>query len=150
MDNTRKVCLIFISYVSSYLEFDQLINLNRNLRNNLKFYVNHIPCKVAAIQDTQAVDVVKHFYTNPSSDSDFKSVYSIERTIYSTSNEQYLFDNEQSFVSGGGYFASISSLDISDIHKSSDSTSFSSKTFDHNSISKKTGMSCKMNKKNYI
>ncbi|XP_039121927.1 cold-responsive protein kinase 1-like [Dioscorea cayenensis subsp. rotundata] len=77
------------------------IILERNLRNNLKFYVNHIPCKVAAIQDTQAVDVVKHFYTNPSSDSDFKSVYSIERTIYSTSNEQYLFDNEQSFVSGG-------------------------------------------------
>ena len=111
--------------------------------------MNHIPCKVAAIQDTLSVDVVKHFYTNSSSDSEIKSVYSIERSIYSASNEQYLFDNEQSFVSGGGYFASISSLDISDIHKSSESTPFSSKTFDHNSILKKTGMSCRMNKKKY-
>ncbi|XP_073100586.1 probable serine/threonine-protein kinase PBL2 [Elaeis guineensis] len=105
---------------------------DRNLRKDLKFYVKHIPCKVALIQDSLSVEVMKPFFTNASNKevSEQKSFYSDCRTVGFQFNMQETEHNEQSVISCSSYYASSSSLDNSDIFKHNMLSASSSKSLD--------------------
>ncbi|KAG1328134.1 putative serine/threonine-protein kinase PBL8 [Cocos nucifera] len=110
--------------------------LDRNLRKDLKFYVKHVPCKVALIQDSLSVEVMKPFFTNSSnkSVSEQKSFYSDCRTVGFKFNMQETEHNEQSVISSSSYYASSSSLDSSDIFKYNMHAASSFKSLDHKNL----------------
>ncbi|XP_008810901.1 probable serine/threonine-protein kinase PBL16 [Phoenix dactylifera] len=110
--------------------------LDRHLRKDLKFYVKHIPCKVALIQDSLSVEVMKPFLTKASNKEGLeqKSFYSDWRTVGSKFNMQETESNEQCVVSSLSYYASSSSLDSSDIFKYNMLPASSFKTLNHKNL----------------
>jgi len=111
-----------------------LIILNRHLRKDLKFYLDHIPCKVALIQDSLSVEVRKPFLTIASGKavSEQKFIYSIGRPVLPNLNRQEA-GYEKSIVSCGSY-AGLTSFDSFDVLKSSMISSSSYRSQGPNSL----------------
>uniref|UniRef100_A0A1D1Z2W1 Proline-rich receptor-like protein kinase PERK12 n=1 Tax=Anthurium amnicola TaxID=1678845 RepID=A0A1D1Z2W1_9ARAE len=56
--------------------------IDRHFRRDLKFYLKHMPCKVALIQESLSVEVMKPSVTNTTTDvSENKSFYSLEKLV---------------------------------------------------------------------
>lgn len=93
----------------------------------MKFYLDHIPCKVALIQDSLSFEIRKPFLTNASNKavSEQKFIYSMGRPVLPNLNAQEV-GNEQSIISCGSYAAA--SFNSVDVHKYSMSTSSSYKS----------------------
>ncbi|XP_072998496.1 probable serine/threonine-protein kinase PBL23 isoform X2 [Typha latifolia] len=91
--------------------------LDRHLRRDVKFYLKHIPCKIAIIEDSLSVRMLKPFHTNASSKgvSEHKSFYSIERSVQPSSNAVEMVHNERSIISSASYYSSLISQDSYDI-----------------------------------
>lgn len=128
--------------------------LDRHLRKDLKFYMKHMPCKVALIQESLSVEVMKPFLTNASRKEvlEPKSFYSDWRTVQPKPNMQETEHNEQAVIS----YASSSSLDSSDIFKSNMLSASSFQSMDHKnlaydeSLSKKAGKHSKGDNRNLL
>ncbi|KAL5846382.1 hypothetical protein ACOSQ3_009906 [Xanthoceras sorbifolium] len=90
--------------------------LDRHLRRDLRFYVKQIPSKVALIQDSLAVEVLRSHTTNESTDAmEQKLFYSLSKPVVSQSNFHGGHDQniEQSDTSSGSYLLSNSNLERS-------------------------------------
>ncbi|KAK6132240.1 hypothetical protein DH2020_034023 [Rehmannia glutinosa] len=99
--------------------------IDRHLRRELRFYLKHIPCKVALVLDNLTLDISRSFYSDKETDyiEDNKQFYSLSKPVPLppvSDNE-----NEQSLavISCHGYMNSIES---SDMGKSSSLPSFAS------------------------
>lgn len=86
--------------------------LDRHLRRDVKFYLTHIPCKVALIQDSLSVEVLKPHLTNALSNSvsDQKFVYSLERPVVPNLTMQKAGNNDQSIFPCGSNATFISQV----------------------------------------
>ncbi|KAK4429588.1 Proline-rich receptor-like protein kinase PERK14 [Sesamum alatum] len=92
--------------------------LNRHLRKESRFYLKHIPCKVALILDNFSLEVLRPYY------SDRATVIAEHKLFYSLSKlvpllpVEYNINNEQSGISPS-YRESMSSRESSDSERSS-------------------------------
>ncbi|XP_022765893.1 cold-responsive protein kinase 1-like [Durio zibethinus] len=55
--------------------------LDRHLRRDLKFYVKQIPCKVALVQDSLNVDIMRNQTISATDDVEHKEFYSMSRPV---------------------------------------------------------------------
>ncbi|KAK6131992.1 hypothetical protein DH2020_034266 [Rehmannia glutinosa] len=88
--------------------------IDRHLRRELRFYLKHIPCKVALVLDNLTLDISRPFYSDKETDyiEDNKQFYSLSKPVPLppvSDNE-----NEQSLavISCHGYMNSIESSDM--------------------------------------
>ncbi|XP_057785874.1 serine/threonine-protein kinase CDG1-like isoform X2 [Salvia miltiorrhiza] len=90
--------------------------LDRHLRKDLRFYLRHIPCKVALVLDNLSVEVLRPYSSNKAIE------YVEDKLFYSLSKPVPLLpihdneNNEQSVISFS-YHASMYSLESSDMAK---------------------------------
>ncbi|KAH6789126.1 hypothetical protein C2S51_004132 [Perilla frutescens var. frutescens] len=108
--------------------------LDRHLRTDLRFYLKHIPCKVALILDNLSVEVLRPYPSNK------KIEYVKDKLFYSLSKSVPLppvHDNENSeqSVISFSYQASINSHESSDMAKNL-VTSYPSNFEEHQSSSR--------------
>ncbi|KAM1537418.1 hypothetical protein PS1_002352 [Malus domestica] len=68
--------------------------LDRHLRRDMRFYLKKIPCKVAIIQDSLAVDVVRPHTTDDTDTMEHKLFFSLSKPV-PLSNYQSNRNNEQ-------------------------------------------------------
>ncbi|XP_039170480.1 probable serine/threonine-protein kinase PBL23 [Eucalyptus grandis] len=61
--------------------------LDRHLRRDLRFYLKQIPCKVAIIQDSLSVDVLRPETAIDTDSMEHKSFYSITKSVLPTKEE---------------------------------------------------------------
>ncbi|XP_077213847.1 proline-rich receptor-like protein kinase PERK2 isoform X1 [Tasmannia lanceolata] len=92
--------------------------LDRHLRKDLKFFIKHIPCKIALIQDSLSVKPMRNFVTimNDTDVSEEKFFYSLRKSVAPTLNVQdsATVNNDLSVISCGSYSVSISSQETFD------------------------------------
>ncbi|PIA47675.1 hypothetical protein AQUCO_01400350v1 [Aquilegia coerulea] len=89
--------------------------LDRKLRRDLKFYLEHIPCKVALIQNSLSVDVLRLGRAIKRDVLEQNFSYSVSRPVELVPfAEQNNSSEDQSIVSCGSYFGSTS-FDLSQI-----------------------------------
>lgn len=124
---------------------------NRHLRRDLKFYEKHVPCKVALIQDSLSVELLKPFHTNASRKvvSEHMAFCSKDRFVQTNSDEVENANCKRSIISSVSYFASLSSQDSSDILGGSMTSSSSLRSqnqsvisYEESQSSKQLGMLC--------
>ncbi|WOL12313.1 calcium/calmodulin-regulated receptor-like kinase 1 isoform X5 [Canna indica] len=111
--------------------------LDRHLRRDLKFYLKHLSCKVASIDDSLCVHVKKHFVTNASNKGilDQKLFYSVWKVIQPSSDvhendKEPNKTNVRSLISFADYYASMISQDYYNALKLSTTSSSTSRTQD--------------------
>ncbi|KAK2659372.1 hypothetical protein Ddye_005905 [Dipteronia dyeriana] len=94
--------------------------LDRHVRRDLKFYLKQIPSKVALIQDSLAVEVLRSYTTNEADVIEHKSFYSLSKpvsqSIFQGSDQSIDHQSETSF---GSYPLSNTTLESSDLMSSS-------------------------------
>ncbi|KAF8404350.1 hypothetical protein HHK36_009233 [Tetracentron sinense] len=105
--------------------------LDRHLRRDLKFYLKQIPCKVALIQDSLTVEVMRPFTTNDTDVSEQKLFYSLCKPVQRLNVEDSV-NNDQFIISCGSYSPSISSQESFDTFKRDLTSSSTSKSQEHN------------------
>ncbi|KAK6114955.1 hypothetical protein DH2020_007224 [Rehmannia glutinosa] len=104
-----------------------IICYDRHLRKELRFYLKHIPCKVALVLDNFSLEVLRPYYSDKATDNiEHKLYYSLSKLVPILPVE-YNANNEQSFVSPS-YRGSMSSRESSDSEKSSFASSVTSKS----------------------
>ncbi|KAK1553859.1 hypothetical protein Q3G72_004560 [Acer saccharum] len=94
--------------------------LDRHFRRDLKFYEKQIPSKVALIQDSLAVDVLRSHTTNEVDVIEHKSFYSLSKPVSLSifqGGDQSI--DHQSRTSFGSYRLSNATLESSDLMSSS-------------------------------
>ncbi|XP_021902601.1 serine/threonine-protein kinase CDG1-like isoform X1 [Carica papaya] len=91
--------------------------LDRHLRRDLRFYLKQIPSRVAWIQDSLIVQILRAQVTNETDPIDHKAFYSMSKPV-PVLLSQGSANQEQSVISVGNYSLSIGSLESSDMHKS--------------------------------
>ncbi|XP_020097901.1 probable serine/threonine-protein kinase PBL5 isoform X1 [Ananas comosus] len=119
--------------------------LDRHLRRDLKFYEKHVPCKVALIQDSLSVELLKPFHTNASRKvvSEHMAFCSKDRFVQTNSDEVENANCKRSIISSVSYFASLSSQDSSDILGGSMTSSSSLRSQNQSVISYEESQSSK-------
>ncbi|KAL0360306.1 UNVERIFIED_CONTAM: Proline-rich receptor-like protein kinase PERK13 [Sesamum radiatum] len=101
--------------------------LNRHLRKETRFYLKHIPCKVALILDNFSLEVLRPYYSDKTTvNTEHKLFYSLSKLVPLLPVE-YITDNEQSSVSPY-YRESVSSQESSNSERSSFASSLTSKS----------------------
>ncbi|XP_038724828.1 probable serine/threonine-protein kinase PBL18 isoform X2 [Tripterygium wilfordii] len=117
--------------------------LDRHLRKDLKFFLKQIPCKVAIIQDSLSLDVLR---SHPADEADailHKNFYSISKPVPLMNSEGSEEKNiQQSVISCQSYSASIDSLQSSTMLKGSAMPSSAYRSWEH-SLSSDFGSSSK-------
>ncbi|KAK9271129.1 hypothetical protein L1049_026718 [Liquidambar formosana] len=81
---------------------------DRHLRRDLRFYLKQIPCKVAIIQDSLAVEVLKLHTTNEAEVTEQKLFFSLCKSVQ-VLNSQDSENLEQSVIPCKSHSASVSS-----------------------------------------
>lgn len=100
----------------------------------MRFYLKHIPCKVAIVLDNFLLEILRHDHFN-------KEIDHIEDThFYSLSKPVPLppvsdNDNNEQSVATIGYHGSMTSMESSDMAKSSLLSSFTSNSKEHSIVS---------------
>ncbi|KAF9612361.1 hypothetical protein IFM89_039079 [Coptis chinensis] len=106
--------------------------LDRQLRKDLAFYVKELPCKVALIQDSLSVEVLRLSTTTNTDVSEQKFLYSLRKPVQLPLSVEDIAKSDQSIVSSGSY-------EISDVSKdnlaSSSSESSQQYSFSSSSVS---------------
>ncbi|KAL0438166.1 UNVERIFIED_CONTAM: Proline-rich receptor-like protein kinase PERK13 [Sesamum latifolium] len=101
--------------------------LNRHLRKETRFYLKHIPCKVAVILDNFSLEVLRPYYSDKATaNTEHKLFYSLSNLVPLLPVE-YITDNEQSSVSPC-YRESMSSQESSNSERSSFASTLTSKS----------------------
>lgn len=83
--------------------------LDRHLRRDLRFYLKQIPCKVAFIQDSLSVEVLRSCTTNETDVAEHKMFYSMSKPVPVPYPKN--IDIEQSSISCRSFSAFLSSLE---------------------------------------
>ncbi|KAF5175804.1 Inactive protein kinase [Thalictrum thalictroides] len=98
--------------------------IDRQLRKDLKFYLKHIPCKVALIQDSLSVEPLRLSNSTNTDVIEQKFSYSVSKPVEVPLDEQDNASADQFVVSCGSDFDSTSSIEVyrtfPNHHKSSD------------------------------
>ncbi|KAL2232317.1 UNVERIFIED_CONTAM: Protein NSP-INTERACTING KINASE 3 [Sesamum indicum] len=101
--------------------------LDRHLRKESRFYLKHIPCKVALILDNFSLEVLRPYYSDKATvNTEHKLFYSFSKLVPLLPVE-YNTNNEQPSVSPC-YHESMSSQESSDSERSSFASSLTSKS----------------------
>ncbi|KAE8735093.1 hypothetical protein F3Y22_tig00000477pilonHSYRG00460 [Hibiscus syriacus] len=86
--------------------------LDRHLRRDLKLYLKQIPCKVALVQDSLNIEVVRNHNISETDVLEHKQFYSLSKPVH-LSNSQFSENVDQSEASLRRYSMSMSYLDNS-------------------------------------
>ncbi|CAA3020337.1 inactive kinase SELMODRAFT_444075-like [Olea europaea subsp. europaea] len=104
--------------------------LDRHLRKELKYYFKHTPCKVALVLDEFSLEVLRQYSSKKDvGNIEYTQFYSLSKPVKPLSNQ----DNEtidNSILSADSY-ASISTLDGSNMTKNSSISAFTPNSNDH-------------------
>ncbi|XP_062023779.1 probable serine/threonine-protein kinase PBL3 [Rosa rugosa] len=90
--------------------------LDRHIRRDLSFYLKQIPCKVALIQDSLAVEVLRPHTTDDTDTIEHKTFFSLSKPV-PLSIFQATGNYEQSIITCSGYSLSVG-LESSEMPKS--------------------------------
>lgn len=103
---------------------------DRHLRKELKYYFKHTPCKVALVLDELSLEVLRQYSSKKDvGNIEYTQFYSLSKPVKPLSNQ----DNEtidNSILSADSY-ASISTLDGSNMTKKSSISAFTPNSNDH-------------------
>lgn len=82
------------------------MEFHRHIRRDLRFYLKQIPCKVALIQDSLAVEVLRLHTTDGTDTIEHKTFFSLSKPVpLSISQANGIF--EQSIITCSSYSASV-------------------------------------------
>ncbi|XP_034197956.1 uncharacterized protein LOC117613460 [Prunus dulcis] len=107
--------------------------LDRHLRRDLRFYLKQIPCKVAIIQDTLAVDVVRPHTTDDTDTIEHKLFYSLSKPVppFTCPGNG---NNVRSSIACRSYSVSVGALESSDMLNTNLMTSSTFKLRDYSPL----------------
>lgn len=108
---------------------DSSCYFNRQLRKDLKFYLKQIPCKVAFIQDSLSVEVLRNKTVTNADVTEQKFSYSVRKAVELPADVHDSNNDHESLVSYGSCVGSTSSQDGSDNSFIYSSTDHSSSSF---------------------
>ncbi|PQQ00625.1 inactive protein kinase [Prunus yedoensis var. nudiflora] len=104
--------------------------LNRHLRRDLRFYLKQIPCKVAIIQDSLAVEVMRPHTTDDTDTIEHKLFYSLSKPVPHPANG----NSEHSSIACRSYSVSVGALESSDMLNTNLMTSSTFKLRDYSPL----------------
>ncbi|KAF3440132.1 hypothetical protein FNV43_RR18410 [Rhamnella rubrinervis] len=107
--------------------------LDRHLQRDMRFYLKHIPCKVALIQDGFSVAVSKSDFTSDQEVVEHKFVCALSKPVPAFSSLSN-YNNEQSVFNCQNFSFSYSSLETSGMLKSNLTNSSTFRSQDFNSL----------------
>ncbi|KAG8378172.1 hypothetical protein BUALT_Bualt08G0110300 [Buddleja alternifolia] len=92
--------------------------LDRTLRKELRFYLKHVPCKVALVLDNLSLEILRPYHSDKATvNIEHKRFYSLSKLV-PQSHYEYNSNDEQTIISPS-HHESISSQQSSDSGKSS-------------------------------
>ncbi|GMP46604.1 hypothetical protein CsSME_00014687 [Camellia sinensis var. sinensis] len=125
--------------------FTDLQSRKKHLRRDLRFYLKHIPSKVAIIHDNLFVEVLRPYTTTDTDNVEHRVVYSIAKPVPLLAVQDNE-NNERSIISCGSCPASMTSMESSDMLKNSLASSFAHRSREHSFSSGDFGSTSKQEK----